>query len=299
MNKKTRRLILTSSIFFSVAIGLQFFFGLPQNTKQIAADNHIVALNEKTTNSKQTKATKEVATSSTEQTTTKEKTATPQKALENTLTEVFEQSNEKMAAVQKNATKVQTQKQQAQAKQQATPTNTATANVAHTGQTQAAEEVNGEQMISSTTAQNVANTQVTTTPVANQQTPAQQVAASQENQPDTSGFNFNGHHYPLAWFSGSGYVPADGNIYRWQELPNHYLIERAGSAGTTIRELGVGSKVVIDGQTYTVFKVLSHVQNDENAWNILTSQGATVTWQSCDATYGANGLATLTLWFAA
>ncbi|EOT38543.1 hypothetical protein [Enterococcus columbae] len=296
MNNKTKKWILASGLCFSVAIGLQFFFGLPQNTKQIAADNHIVALSEKTTNSKQTK---EVATSSTEQTTTKEKAATAQKALEHTLAEVFEQSNEKVAAVQKAATKVQTQKQQAQAKQQATPINTATTNVAHTGQTQAVEEVNGEQMISSTTAQNVANTQVTTTPVANQQTPAQQVAASQESQPDNSGFNFNGHHYPLAWFSGSGYVPADGNIYRWQELPNHYLIERAGSAGATIRELGVGSKVVIDGQTYTVFKVLSHVQNDENAWNILTSQGATVTWQSCDATYGANGLATLTLWFAA
>lgn len=154
-------------------------------------------------------------------------------------------------------------------------------------------------MISSTTAQDVDTQKVVATPVANQQTPAQQVTAKQETQTDTSGFNFNGHHYPLAWFSGSGYVPADGNIYRWQELPNHFLIERAGSAGATIRELGVGSKVVIDGQTYTVFKVLSHVQNDENAWNILTSQGATVTWQICDATYGSNGLATLTLWFAA
>lgn len=154
-------------------------------------------------------------------------------------------------------------------------------------------------MISSTTAQDVDTQKVVATPVANQQTPAQQVTAKQETQTDTSGFNFNGHHYPLAWFSGSGYVPADGNIYRWQELPNHFLIERAGSAGATIRELGVSSKVVIDGQTYTVFKVLSHVQNDENAWNILTSQGATVTWQICDATYGSNGLATLTLWFAA
>lgn len=129
-----------------------------------------------------------------------------------------------------------------------------------------------------------------------QSAPAQAAPAPQV---DTSGFNFNGHHYPIAWFSGSGYVPADGNIYRWSELPNHYLIERAGMAGGTIRELGVGSKVTIDGQTYTVFKVLSGVANDENAFNLLTSQGAAVTFQSCDATYGANGLANLTIWFAA
>lgn len=293
MKKVTKKMTLVSMLTLSGLIGFQLLLTTPKATQQIAADSHTISLKKPATNSAKTQITRNSTTSSTEQTTTKEKTATPQKALENTLAEVFEQSNEKVATVQKAATKVQTQKQQA------TPTNTATANVAHTGQTQEAEEVNNEQMISSTTAQNVANTQVTTTPVANAQTPAQQVAAAQESQPDTSGFNFNGHHYPLAWFSGSGYVPADGNIYRWQELPNHYLIERAGSAGATIRELGVGSKVVIDGQTYTVFKVLSHVQNDENAWNILTSQGATVTWQSCDATYGANGLATLTLWFAA
>ena len=135
-----------------------------------------------------------------------------------------------------------------------------------------------------------------------QSAPVQQSAPAQAApapQVDTSGFNFNGHHYPIAWFSGSGYVPADGNIYRWSELPNHYLIERAGMAGGTIRELGVGSKVTIDGQTYTVFKVLSGVANDENAFNLLTSQGAAVTFQSCDATYGANGLANLTIWFAA
>jgi len=52
-------------------------------------------------------------------------------------------------------------------------------------------------------------------------------------------------------------------------MPNHYLIERAGMAGGTIRELGVGSKITIDGQTYTVFKVLSGVANDENAFNLL------------------------------
>ncbi|CAI3322704.1 hypothetical protein CIRMBP1320_00181 [Enterococcus cecorum] len=82
-------------------------------------------------------------------------------------------------------------------------------------------------------------------------------------------------------------------------MPNHYLIERAGMAGGTIRELGVGSQVTIDGRTYTIFKMLSGVANDENAYDLLISQGAAITFQSCDATYGANGLANLTIWFAA
>ncbi|XBG81543.1 hypothetical protein V4S33_12530 [Enterococcus cecorum] len=67
---------------------------------------------------------------------------------------------------------------------------------------------------------------------------------------------------------------ADGNIYRWSEMPNHYLIERTGMAGGTIRELGVGSQVTIDGRTYTIFKMLSGVANDENAYDLLISQGA-------------------------
>ena len=115
-------------------------------------------------------------------------------------------------------------------------------------------------------------TSVNNTPNTNQAAAPQQSAPAQTTpapQVDTSGFNFNGHHYPIAWFSGTGYVPADGNIYRWSEMPNHYLIERAGMAGGTIRELGVGSKITIDGQTYTVFKVLSGVANDENAFNLL------------------------------
>lgn len=70
-------------------------------------------------------------------------------------------------------------------------------------------------------------------------------------------------------------------------------------AGGTIRELGVGSQVTIDGRTYTIFKMLSGVANDENAYDLLISQGAAITFQSCDATYGANGLANLTIWFAA
>ena len=155
--------------------------------------------------------------------------------------------------------------------------------------------------VSATTQSESSNVAQNNTPNTNQSSITQQSSPTPAPKPqvDTSGFNFNGHHYPIAWFSGTGYVPADGNIYRWSEMPNHYLIERAGMADGTIRELGVGSQVTIDGRTYTIFKMLSGVANDENAYDLLISQGAAITFQSCDATYGANGLANLTIWFAA
>lgn len=201
-----------------------------------------------------------------------------------------------LAKAQETATKKQKEAQQ-KASQKVAETkvqvqNTATEQTSNDNQNAATTQTN--EVTETTSINNTPNTNQAAVP--QQSTPAQTTPAPQV---DTSGFNFNGHHYPIAWFSGSGYVPADGNIYRWSEMPNHYLIERAGMAGGTIRELGVGSKITIDGQTYTVFKVLSGVANDENAFNLLTSQGAAITFQSCDATYGANGLANLTIWFAA
>ncbi|MEQ3444654.1 hypothetical protein [Enterococcus cecorum] len=207
-----------------------------------------------------------------------------------------------LAKAQETATKKQKEAQQ-KASQKVAETkvqvqNTATEQTSNDNQNAATTQTN--EVTETTSINNTPNTNQAAVP--QQSAPAQQSTPAQTTpapQVDTSGFNFNGHHYPIAWFSDSGYVPADGNIYRWSEMPNHYLIERAGMAGGTIRELSVGSKITIDGQTYTVFKVLSGVANDENAFNLLTSQGAAITFQSCDATYGANGLANLTIWFAA
>ncbi|CAI3315682.1 hypothetical protein CIRMBP1257_00674 [Enterococcus cecorum] len=207
-----------------------------------------------------------------------------------------------LVKAQETATKKQKEAQQ-KASQKVAETkvqvqNTATEQTSNDNQNAATTQTN--EVTETTSINNTPNTNQAAVP--QQSAPAQQSTPAQTTpapQVDTSGFNFNGHHYPIAWFSDSGYVPADGNIYRWSEMPNHYLIERAGMAGGTIRELGVGSKITIDGQTYTVFKVLSGVANDENAFNLLTSQGAAITFQSCDATYGANGLANLTIWFAA
>ena len=123
----------------------------------------------------------------------------------------------------------------------------------------------------------------------------QQVAPVQAR---TDGFNFNGRHFDIAWFSGSGQVPADSYIYRWSTDPSHYLVEMMGAAGGVIRELHVGSQIVIDGQRYTIFHMQSGVANDENAYYNMKDVGAALTFQTCDYQIGANGRYNLTIWYA-
>lgn len=123
----------------------------------------------------------------------------------------------------------------------------------------------------------------------------QQVAPVQTR---TDGFNFNGRHFDVAWFSGSGQVPADSYVYRWSTDSSHYLVEMMGAAGGVIRELHVGSHVVIDGQRYTIFHMQSGVANDENAYYNMKDVGAALTFQTCDYQIGANGRYNLTIWYA-
>lgn len=71
--------------------------------------------------------------------------------------------------------------------------------------------------------------------------------------PRTDGFNFNGYHFPLSSFSGSGQVQYwTPYIYQWTDAPNHYLVELQSEAGSAIWSLGNGSTVTINGLTYTV-----------------------------------------------
>lgn len=134
-----------------------------------------------------------------------------------------------------------------------------------------------------------ANTQPVVTEVVQQAAPV---------QARTDGFNFNGRHFDIAWFSGSGQVPADSYIYRWSTDPSHYLVEMMGAAGGVIRELHVGSQIVIDGQRYTIFHMQSGVANDENAYYNMKDVGAALTFQTCDYQIGANGRYNLTIWYA-
>lgn len=129
-------------------------------------------------------------------------------------------------------------------------------------------------------------------PVANNPAPAP--APTPEVR--TDGFNFKGYHFDISSFSGLGAVPQwTPYVYQWSDDPSHYLIEKASSAGSAVWNLGVGDKVVINGQTYTIFNMMRHVANDDNAYGILKSQGATVTWQTCET---ASSNSALAIWFA-
>lgn len=115
----------------------------------------------------------------------------------------------------------------------------------------------------------------------------------------TDGFNFNGYHFDIAGFGGGGgdMVPANtNNIFSWNQMPNHYLVEKVSPAGNAIWSLGVGSQIVINGNTYTIYKVAGGLDNQSGeAADVLYSEGAPISIQTCD-TY--DSWSTLTLWFA-
>lgn len=114
----------------------------------------------------------------------------------------------------------------------------------------------------------------------------------------TSGFNFLNHHYPIAYFSGNGAVPANNYVYRWSAIPNYYLVERMGAAGAYINGLTVGSAVTIDGHTYHVAQVLTGFKNTvEAAGKIAEILNGRIGIQTCEtSSYG--GYSTLTIWIA-
>ena len=137
---------------------------------------------------------------------------------------------------------------------------------------------------------------VTSTPAANGQAAPAIPDAVPVQEARTDGFNFKGNHFDVQSFSGLGAVPQwTPYIYQWSEDPSHYLVEKASSAGSAIWQLGVGDTIQFDGQTYTIFHVMRHVPNDDSAYPTLKSQGATVTWQTCES---ASANSDLAIWFA-
>lgn len=115
----------------------------------------------------------------------------------------------------------------------------------------------------------------------------------------TDGFNFNGHHFSLASFTGGGSVPREtNNVFQWTDKPNHYLIERVSPAGRVIRSVGVGTKVVINGTSYTVTNVEANIPNDDAAVDYLYKHNAAITFQTCETTKGPNGRSNVRFWYA-
>lgn len=123
--------------------------------------------------------------------------------------------------------------------------------------------------------------------------PVQEVAPAR-----TDGFNFNGYHYDIASFSGSGFVPQwTPYIYQWTSKPNHYLVEMLSDAGSAIRSLGMGGVVVLNGQSYIVTNMISGLENDLNTADLVFDSSSSITIQTCDPAIGSNGKNLLTLWF--
>ncbi|MFJ6966902.1 MAG: hypothetical protein ACIRZ5_00735 [Ligilactobacillus ruminis] len=144
---------------------------------------------------------------------------------------------------------------------------------------------------SSQTAQSqTASSQTTQAQSQTQQSSSQQPA-------QTSGFCLNGHSYPIRSFSGTGSVPADGNVYAWTSLPNYYLFEMMGAAHSQLGSLHVGSEVVINGRVLHVSEIMYGVKNDGTGLEVVSNKLAqhSAGWQTCEqACYNS----TLTVWFA-
>lgn len=125
-----------------------------------------------------------------------------------------------------------------------------------------------------------------------------QTQQSSSQQPaQTSGFCLNGHSYPIRSFSGTGSVPADGNVYAWTSLPNYYLFEMMGAAHSQLGSLHVGSEVVINGRVLHVSEIMYGVKNDGTGLEVVSNKLAqhSAGWQTCEqACYNS----TLTVWFA-
>lgn len=146
------------------------------------------------------------------------------------------------------------------------------------------------QQSSQTTQAQTASSQTTQAQSQTQQSSSQQPA-------QTSGFCLNGHSYPIRSFSGTGSVPADGNVYAWTSLPNYYLFEMMGAAHSQLGSLHVGSEVVINGRVLHVSEIMYGVKNDGTGLEVVSNKLAqhSAGWQTCEqACYNS----TLTVWFA-
>lgn len=148
-----------------------------------------------------------------------------------------------------------------------------------------------------TQAQTTQSTQQTTQAQSGAQTTQTQAQSSSRPAQSSYGFCINGQSYPIRSFSGTGSVPADGNVYAWTSLPNYYLFEMMGAAHSQLGSLHVGSQVTINGRVLHVSEIMYGVKNDGTGLEVVSNKLArhAAGWQTCEqACYNS----TLTVWFA-
>ena len=98
------------------------------------------------------------------------------------------------------------------------------------------------------------------------------VAGKDNSNNYQAGFYIDGKSYNIANFSGTGQVPADDNVYRWNKLDNYYLFEKAGSASKSLRQEAVGSTFKINGKEYVIKKVITNVPNSQAGLSQVKSE---------------------------
>lgn len=104
--------------------------------------------------------------------------------------------------------------------------------------------------------------------------PASPAPAPQQR---TDGFNLNGSHFSLANYadtSGAEVPQWTPNVYRYVVLPNYYLAEGQSAAGAVARAAGVGSTLILNGQTLHMTGIMSVNRNDPNAFESMRQVGS-------------------------
>lgn len=109
------------------------------------------------------------------------------------------------------------------------------------------------------------------------------VTEVKEHRPqNVNGVSYLGYDYELGYFSGFDYLPAWTNkVYQWTNFPNHYLVEKASYPGQTIFGLQLGSTVIIEGVSYTVYDIVYNHPNNQEALGLVLYSGAAASMQVC------------------
>lgn len=106
--------------------------------------------------------------------------------------------------------------------------------------------------------------------------PAQPAPAPAPQQ-RTDGFNLNGSHFNLANYadtSGAEVPQWTPNVYRYVVLPNYYLAEGQSAAGAVARAAGIGSTLILNGQTLHMTGIISVNRKDPNAFESMRQVGS-------------------------
>lgn len=112
-------------------------------------------------------------------------------------------------------------------------------------------------------------------------------------QQRTDGFNLNGHHFDLIDYADTtgAEVPRwTQNVYRYVVLPNYYLAEGDSNAGAISRGAGIGSTLILNGQTLHMTAVISVNRDDPNAFESMRQIGSQnkAVLQTCTDASGVN-----------